>query len=114
MLKCVPRSLFGWNYEIAGGRHAAEVTFDSFRAQGTLTHGGKHFRIESQGFGSGRWLVAAGGKRFAEAIREDAFEFLVRDYQAQYRLKGTVMFRSFQITDRAGTVGVIRPDYLFS
>jgi hypothetical protein len=73
MLMCLPKSICDRNYRVTGlPDGVAEVDFDTFSEQGTITIDGEPLRVRKHGAMSGRWTLERDGEVLAEAVKTSA------------------------------------------
>jgi hypothetical protein len=118
MLTCLPKSLCSWDYLIRGAASgSADVTFNFFSEQGTISLGGVSFVIAKDGPFSGHWTLCRGGETLAAASKPNPFvrSFLVTAGDLRLTVEAEVTFaRGFVMIANGDVVGSIRPVHAFT
>jgi hypothetical protein len=118
MLKCVPQSVFSWNYVVAGATGGpAAVGLEVFGEQGSIYCQGTQYRICKHGWLSGHWTMESAGGAYAEAMKESALyrAFEVQDATALFELQAKNPFtRNYQVAIAGNFVGRIAPEGPFT
>lgn len=118
MLAAIPQSLCSWNYHVSGATAGdAELTFDWFTEQGTLTLGNRAFLIRKYGIFSGHWSLDQGDRTAADAVKPNplARSFAVTAPGLALTVRAQHAFtRSYDILSNGGLAGTIVPAHAFT
>jgi len=117
MIRCTPRSLCSWDYDLNGEGHQAVVEFNWGSEQGMIRAGGKHFDVCKQGVMSGHWTLEHSGVRVASGIKTSVFTrgFEIESPMGSLELLAQSAFsRSFALERAGRTIAVIEPAHAFT
>jgi hypothetical protein len=100
-------------YDVTGAPEGpAEVVFNTFTEQGTLTLGREQYDVVKLGPGSGRWQLVHGGQVLAQAYKPSAFRrsFEIAGASGEMLLQASSAWgRSFDLLRGPVTIGRIKP-----
>lgn len=117
MIRCTPRGLCSWNFDLKCMEHSATLEFNWLGEQGRLTIDGRLFDVKKHGVLSGHWTLRYGAKNMMSAQKSSAFTrtFDIVDATTTYVLRATSPFgRSFQLQHDGATVATIAPEHPFT
>lgn len=112
MIKCKPRGLCNWNYQLESNGDKADTTIDWFHEEGTIQYGGLLFVINKHGLMSGHWTLEHDGVPLAQAFKESALSNTFEVEAAEYTLKirpETMFSRKMIMEDGKKVVARIAP-----
>ena len=118
MLTCLPKFLCSWDFRVTGlASGPADLSFNFFTEQGSISFDGVQMKIRKHGPLSGRWTLEDNGETLAEGHKPSAMfrAFKIRSANAEIELKAASAFaRGFQLSKGGSIVGTIRPAHAFT
>jgi hypothetical protein len=117
VLICHPAGFFSWNYSVEGASAPAELTFNHWSEQGTITLGSVEYAVRKQGLFSGAWTLEAPDGTYASADEPSFFfrRFELRSAYANLRVAARSAFTSsFDLESDSRLVGHIRVAHAFT
>jgi hypothetical protein len=118
VLTCIPQSLCTWNFQILGtSAGSAELTFNFFTEQGSLSLGHMEFAVRKHGPLSGRWTLERDGQTAADAHKPSALfrRFELSSAGVHLTVKAQSAFtRGYDIFSGGRLLGTIRPAHPFT
>ena len=67
MIRCTPKSLCSWDYQLAGDGHRGAVALDLLRERGEISADGVALAVRKDRAASGRWALERAGEEVAAA-----------------------------------------------
>lgn len=116
MIRCTPKGLCSWNFDIRTSGHAGTVEFNWLGEQGTITSDGESFEVRKHGVFSGQWTLDSKSQTVATAQKSSVF---TRSFELA-TLAGTVVLRAqsafgrTMLLEGAGFDGLIAPAHPFT
>ena len=116
MIRCIPKGLCSWNFDIAGSGHSASAEFNWLDEQGNLTVDGEYHEVRKHGVFSGHWTFYANSTPVANAQKSSVF---TRTFELETS-SGMVILRAQSALGRtlllegAGFDAVIAPVHPFT
>jgi hypothetical protein len=116
MIRCLPKGLCSWNFDIATSEHTASVEFNWLSEQGNITIDGEYFEVRKQGFLSGQWALETNSKTIATAQKSSAFtrSFELETSSGAVVLHAQSALGRTMLLEGSGFNGVIAPDHPFT
>lgn len=111
MIRCIPKGLCSWNFDIAASGHFARAEFNWLGEQGNITIDGEYHEVRKHGALSGHWTLEADSTTVANARKSSAF---TRTFELETS-SGAVILRAqsalgrTMVLEGAGFDGVIAP-----
>lgn len=118
MLTCIPQSLCTWDFRVLGASAGpAELTFNFFTEQGSMSLGRDQFAIRKHGPLSGHWTLERRGKTVVDARKPSAmfrsFELSAPEIQLTVKAQ-FALTRGYDILSSDRLIGTIRPAHAFT
>jgi hypothetical protein len=116
MIRCIPKGLCSWNFDIAGLGHSASADLDWLGEQGNITVDGEYHDVRKHGAFSGHWTLEANATPVASAQKSSIF---TRTFELKTS-SGAVILRTqsalvrTMLLEGAGFDGVIAPVHPFT
>ena len=116
MIRCIPKGLCSWNFDIAGNGHSASTELNWLGEQGNITVDGEYHDVRKHGAFSGLWTLEANSTPVANAKKSSVF---TRTFELKTS-SGAVILRAQSALGRtmllkgAGFDGVIAPVHPFT
>ncbi|MHB8070125.1 MAG: hypothetical protein ACYDIC_19710 [Desulfobaccales bacterium] len=116
MIRCIPKGLCSWNFDIAGSGHSAIAEFNWLDEQGNITADGEYHDVRKHGVFSGHWTLYANSTPVANAQKSSVF---TRTFELETS-SGAVILRAQSALGRtmllegAGFDAVIAPVHPFT
>jgi len=117
MIRCTPRGLCSWVYELEGEGNRASLEFHWASEQGEIVVNAKPFRVCKQGALSGCWTLERNGEQVASAQKTSAFSraFEISGMGETLTLEAASAFQRNMVLERAGeVVATLDPDHAFT
>lgn len=118
MLTCLPKSLCTWSFRVLGGASGpAELAFDFFTEQGSLSLGDGEYDIRKHGWTSGHWSIERNGQVCADARKPSAFlrHFEIRTGDVTIMSAAdSPLTRCYTLLADGREIGAIRPAHPFT
>jgi hypothetical protein len=117
MLKCIPQSLFTWDFQVQGAAGgAAALDFNFFTEQGDIRYGATHYNVVKHGPFSGEWTMEKGGEVCARAVKANPLTrvFDVHEAGGAFQLKAVPLMRTFDILQNGNVIGTISPEHFLT
>ncbi len=116
MIRCTPRGICSWNFDLHGDGHAAEILIRVMKERGGIVIDGLHYEIVKHGAFSGLWTLEREGEKLYTAKKATAltrsFEIKGPGHIAQLSAQ-SVFKRTMQLHGE-GTNCTITPDHAFT
>lgn len=116
MIRCLPKGICSWNFDIAAGEHSASVEFSWLSEQGNITIDGEYYEVRKHGPFSGQWTLEANSTTVATAQKSSAFTrtFELETSSGAVVLHAQSALGRTMLLEGAGFDGVIAPDHPFT
>ncbi|BDS08701.1 hypothetical protein NT6N_37410 [Oceaniferula spumae] len=94
IMTCKPKSIFSSDSLLEGGGHRAELMFNWFGEQGSVSLDGKYYRVNKLGLFQGRWTLTdqSGVRVSAEKLSPFSRAFIIQSSGETYRLEAQSIF----------------------
>lgn len=116
MIRCIPKGLCSWNFDIAASGHSASAEFNWLGEQGNITIDGEYHEVRKHDVFSGHWTLDVNATTVANAQKSSIF---TRTFELETS-SGTVILRAqsawgrTMLLEGAGFDGVIAPVHPFT
>lgn len=113
MIRCKPRGLCSWDFDIQGNGHSGSLEFDWITESGRIRADGVSYRVRKGGIGSGHWTLHRGDTEVASAQKAHVF---MRTIEVESD-GGTITLSAAQALGRSfhfGDVATFAPDHAFT
>ncbi|HWB59436.1 MAG TPA: hypothetical protein VG733_08090 [Chthoniobacteraceae bacterium] len=117
MMKCIPQSLFSWDFSVLGGAAGgAQLNFNFFTEQGSIRYGADEYEVRKHGAFSGEWTMENGAGTYARAVKPNPFTrvFNIQEPGGAFQLKAVPLMRSFDILHNGAEIGSIAPEHFLT
>jgi hypothetical protein len=116
MIRCIPRGLCSWNFDLAGSGHSASAEFNWISEQGNLTVDGEYHAVRKHGVFSGHWTLDADSTPVANAQKSSVFTrtFELKTSSGTLILRAQSALGRTMLLEGAGFGGVIAPAHPFT
>ncbi len=117
MIRCLPKGLCSWNFDLDGEGHHADLDFNWLGEQGAISIDGTVFDVCKHGIASGHWTLNQAGEELVTAQKVSAFfrTFELQDRDRTLVLRAEAAFgRSFRIDASNDLIATIVPDHAFT
>lgn len=117
MIRCKPRGICSWNFELTGEGHTATLEFNWFSEQGTIVVDGTPHEVDKGGVFSGAWQLIQGAESIASAQKSSAFTrtFELETSIGPLLLKAESIFkRTFELEQNGQRIATIAADHAFT
>lgn len=116
MIRCIPKGLLSWNFDINTNGHSASVEFDWMGEQGTITIDGESHDVHKHGVFSGHWTMDSNSTTVATAQKSSAFtrSFELATSSGGVILRAQSTFGRTMLLEGPGFDGAITPDHPFT
>lgn len=116
MIRCIPKGLCSWNFDIAGSGHFASTQLNWLGEQGSMTIDGEHYDIRKDSLFRGHWTLDANSTTIASGQKSTAFTrtFELETAAGVVVLRAHSAFGRTMLLEGAGFDGVIAPAHMFT
>ena len=117
MIRCTPRGICSWAYELEGEGNRASLEFEWASEQGEIVINAKPFRVRKHGALSGHWTLERTEEEIASARKVSAFSraFEVTFAGDKLTLEAASAFQRNMILECNGEViATFDPDHAFT
>ncbi|HEX5053731.1 MAG TPA: hypothetical protein VFZ65_18265 [Planctomycetota bacterium] len=117
MIRCTPRGLFSWTFDLEGEGHRATTECNFFGEQGTIVADGVSFTVTKHGLGSGHWTLERGREVVVDAQKTSPLTrtFELRSPMGALVLRAESAFCRTFLLERGGALAAtIRPEHMFT
>lgn len=118
MIRCLPKGLCSWDFDLEGCGHHASVKFDWMGEQGAIVADGVRYAVRKHGVFSGRWTLEERGDVIARAQKTSLFtrSFEIVTAAGDFEVRAESAFsRAFRVVQPDGAgVAAIKTDHLFT
>ncbi|MHC4848771.1 MAG: hypothetical protein ACYTEG_09985 [Planctomycetota bacterium] len=114
MIRCTPRGICSWAFELEGEGNRASLEFDWASEQGEIVINAKPFRVRKHGPFSGSWTLERNGEQRASARKDSAFSraFEITFAKETLTLEAASAFQRKMILESDGeVVATFDPDH---
>jgi len=116
MIRCIPKGLCSWNFDIDANGHSASVEFNWVGEQGAITIDGEPHDVRKHGAFSGHWTMDSNSKTVATAQKSSVFtrSFELTTSSGSIVLRARSAFGRTMLLEGAGFDAVIAPIHSFT
>lgn len=116
MIRCIPKGLCSWNFDIDAKGYSATIEFNWMGEQGAITIDGESYDVRKHGAFSGRWTMDSNTKTVATAQKPSAFtrSFELATSSGTVVLRARSAFGRTMLLEGAGFDAVIAPVHSFT
>lgn len=117
MIRCKPKGICSWDFNLEGEGHSASVEFNWVGEQGAITADDIRFEVRKHGAFSGRWTLDYHLAPVAEARKPSAFArtFEIHGGEDTLVLRAeSALGRGFRVERSGELIATIRPDHAFT
>jgi len=116
MIRCNPKGLCSWNFDIAGCGHSASTELNWLGEQGNITIDGVYHEVRKHGVFSGHWTLEANLTPVANAQKSSVFTrtFELETSSGAVTLRAQSALGRTMLLEGPGFNGVIAPVHPFT